>query len=368
MRVLHTIGEMGTGGAESLVVEMVERGDDVGWSSEVASAGGRREDQLLAGGRTRAHRVPLSRRRPDGLARAFQATRRAIRAADPDVVIAHNVGVTAATWLALRSLRHRAPLVTIFHGVAASDYRHSARLLSWAPAAVVTVSETIRGRLVEAGMTARQTVVIPNAISPMSLPQRAQARAELGLSADVPVALCVARLVDQKRHDVLLQAWTMVSEPSVLLIAGDGPNRAFVERLRSELGLDARVQVLGVRSDVPRLLAAADLTTLSSDWEGLPVAVLESMASARPVVATEVDGVAEVLQHGGGLLVPRRDPAALAAALNGLLADREATAEVGLRAAEVIATYHDPADMMRRYDRLLRTLTDPTPTTGPRQT
>ncbi len=357
MRVLHTIGEMGTGGAESLVVELVERGADVGWVSEVASAGGRREDQLVGAGRARAHRVPLSRRRPDGLARAFRATRRAIQSADPDVVIAHNVGVTAATWLALRSLRHHAPMITIFHGVAAEDYRHSARLLSRAPNAVVTVSQTIRARLDGAGMRARETVVIPNAVSPVTLPERSVAREELGLPQDIPVALCVARLVDQKRHDVLLRAWAQVRPPAVLLLAGDGPNRAAIEALRSDLDLGERVRVLGVRSDIPRLLAAADLTTLSSDWEGLPVAVLESMASARAVVATSVDGVAEVLQFGGGLLVPPRDPAALAEALNTLLDDRQEAAAVGLRAAEVVSAHHNPVDMIHSYDRLLRRLT-----------
>ncbi len=357
MRVLHTIGEMGTGGAESLVVELVERGSEVGWTSEVASAGGRREDQLVGAGRARAHRVPLSRRRPDGLARAFRATRRAIRAADPDVVIAHNVGVTAATWLALRSLHHRAPMITVFHGVAAEDYRHSARLLSRAPNAVVTVSETIRARLDHAGMRARETVVIPNAVSPVALPERSTARGELGLPVDIPVALCLARLVDQKRHDVLLQAWTQVKPPAVLLLAGDGPNRAAIEQLCADLGLADRVRVLGVRSDIPRLLAAADLTTLSSDWEGLPVAVLESMASGRAVVATAVDGVAEVLQHGGGLLVPPRDPSALAAALNSLLGDRGQAAALGARAAEVVSVHHNPMDMIHSYDRLLRRLT-----------
>jgi glycosyltransferase involved in cell wall biosynthesis len=143
----------------------------------------------------------------------------------------------------------------------------------------------------------------------------------------------------------------------VLLLAGDGPNRAAIEALRSDLDLGERVRVLGVRSDIPRLLAAADLTTLSSDWEGLPVAVLESMASARAVVATSVDGVAEVLQFGGGLLVPPRDPAALAEALNTLLGDRQEAAAVGLRAAEVVSAHHNPVDMIHSYDRLLRRLT-----------
>ncbi len=357
MRVLHTIGEMGTGGAEALVVEMVTRGPEVGWESSVASAGGRREDELVGDGLARAHRVPLSRRRPLGLLQALRATRRALLESEPDVVIAHNVGVSFATWLALHSLRRRhIPMVTVFHGVAENDYRASASLLSRAPDAVVTVSETIMERLGRAGLHARTTRVIPNAVSPAPLPPRDQARAELGLAEDVPVALCAARLVDQKRQDLLLEAWRLVPEPAVLLLAGDGPNRARLEAQIAATGLTGRVQMLGTRSDVPRLLAAADLTTLSSDWEGLPVAVLESMAAGRPVVSTDVDGVAEVLSHGGGLMVPRRDPAALAKALTELLGDPSRARKLGDEARQVITERHDPRQMMRSYDQLLREL------------
>ncbi len=356
LRVLHTIGEMGTGGAESLVVELVEGGPAVGWHSEVASSGGRREADLLRVDGTRVHAVPLSRRRPDGLVRAVAATRRAILAARPDVVLAHNVGVTAASWLALRLLRHPAPLLTVFHGVAAPDYRTSARLLSRAPAAVVTVSGTTRDRLVAAGLGPRRPIVIPNAVTAPRLPDRDAARRELGLPPDAPVALCAARLVDQKRHDVLLRAWTSVRPTAVLLLAGDGPNRAAVETLRDVLGLADRVQVLGTRDDMPRLLAAADVCTLSSDWEGLPVALLEAMAAGRPVVATAVDGVVEALGHGGGVLVPPGDPAALGLALDALLGDPDAARTAGQRAAQVVTMHFDPGTMLRSYDQLLRSL------------
>lgn len=356
VRVLHTIGEMGTGGAESLVVELIRRGAEVGWTSEVASAGGRREVELVGAGHARAHRVPLSRRRASGFAQALRATRRAIRSCDPDVVVAHNVGVTAVSWLALRTLRHRAPLVTIFHGVAAADYTASARLLSRAPDAVVTVSGAIHRRLEQAGLRARRVEVIPNAVTAPTLPDRETARRTLDLPLDVPIALCVARLVDQKRHDMLFRAFAEVSEPALLLVAGDGPNRQPLTRLRDELGLTERIHLLGARSDIPTLLAAADLTTLASDWEGLPVAVLESMAAGRPVVATDVDGVAEVLRHGGGLLVPPQDPDALSDALTRLLTDPVAAAAAGAQAARVICEHYDPTQMVRRYDRLIRDL------------
>jgi glycosyltransferase involved in cell wall biosynthesis len=132
----------------------------------------------------------------------------------------------------------------------------------------------------------------------------------------------------------------------------------------TELGLGERVRLLGVRDDVPRLLAACDLSTLASDWEGLPVAVLESMAAGRPVVATAVDGVAEAVGHGGGVLVPPGQPAALAVALDSLLGDLDRCHDEGVAAQQVIADHYDPRRLMAGYDQLLRSLLSPTGTPG----
>ena len=112
-------------------------------------------------------------------------------------------------------------------------------------------------------------------------------------------------MVPQKRHDVLLDAWAQLTGGELLLLAGDGPERHDLEERARPLG--DRVRFLGNRSDVSMLLAAADVTVLTSDWEGLPISILESLAAGRPVVATDVDGVREILGPGGGRLVPRGD-------------------------------------------------------------
>jgi len=355
MHVLHAIGEMGTGGAESLVVELVRRGPEVGWTSSVASAGGPREDELVRAGLARAYRVQLSRRRAPGLLRAVLDTRRALRGAEPDVVIAHNIGVTVAVTLAQATRRRRVPVVTVFHGVAAGDYRIAAAVLSAAPRAVVTVSGAIADRLRTARLR-REPEGIPNAGTAPLLPSKHLARQELHVDTEVPIALCAARLVPQKRHDVLLRAWAELPDRYVLLVAGDGPERAALEALSTDLGLTERVSFLGNRGDVPRLLAAADVATLASDWEGLPVFVLEAMAAGRPVVATAVDGLTEAVHGGGGVLVPPRCPSQRAAALGRLRSDPEAGAAAAQAAVDTIAGDHDPALMVQRYDRLLRRL------------
>jgi glycosyltransferase involved in cell wall biosynthesis len=202
----------------------------------------------------------------------------------------------------------------------------------------------------------REPVVVPNAVTAPDLPDRATARRELHLEQDAPVALCAARLVDQKRHDVLLQAWSRLPSHAVLLVAGDGPNRSALEAQHARLGLGDRVRLLGNRSDVPRLLAAADVATLASDWEGLPVFVLEAMAAGRPVVATAVDGLTEVLGDGGGLLVPPGAPDELAVALESILLDVAARAGAGEAARRTMEEKYDPALMIQRYDAILRDL------------
>lgn len=349
MRVLHCIGEMGPGGAESLVVEMARRGESFGWASAIASSGGSKLSAVSAA--ARHYRVPLARRRAGGVLIAAAATGRAISSFRPDVIVAHNVGASVNAGLArLISCRWRTPLVTVFHGVAEPDYRLAVRLLNRSSDHVVCVCSAIHRRLTNAGLSVGATV-IPNAISSLEVKGGDQVRMDLGLD-DAPVALCLARLVDQKRHDVLLRAWVDVPYPARLLLAGEGPLRPQLERLATELGVVDRISFLGARDDAPAVLAAADITCLASDWEGLPIAILESMGAGRPVVATNVDGVAEAVTDGAGILVPPRDAGRLASAMKTLLFDDVARAAASQAALEVIATRYDPATMMHSYDRL----------------
>jgi glycosyltransferase involved in cell wall biosynthesis len=349
MRVLHVISEMGAGGAETLVAGMATRGEEYGWVSAVASGGGFRADALAAGGVT-TYPVPLARRSKSGVLRAARGVRGAVSRFAPDVVVAHNVGASLVARLALVAGRRR-PVVTVFHGVADEELSAAARILRRTSDRVVAVSAAAADRLAEAGL-GRPDVIRNAVFAQRPVFGRAEVRASLGLADGTPVALCLARLEPQKRHDVLLDAWSRLDGDAVLWLAGDGSLRADLERRAEALG--RRVEFLGTRADVPDLLAAADVTVLTSDWEGLPLAVLESMAAGRPVVATRVGGIGEVLAGGGGLVVPPGDPAATAEALNTLLFDRarrETVAAEGIRAVE---RDYDPHTLMKSYDELLR--------------
>ena len=120
------------------------------------------------------------------------------------------------------------------------------------------------------------------------------------------------------------------------------------------LGLGDRVRFLGNRDDVPTLLAATDLTVLTSDWEGLPMAILESMAVGVPLVASDVDGLREVLGKGGGTLVEPGDHEAFATAIAHALSSERWREEQSAAALRRIREDYSPAAMMTRYDTEIR--------------
>jgi glycosyltransferase involved in cell wall biosynthesis len=153
----------------------------------------------------------------------------------------------------------------------------------------------------------------------------ARVRQELGIPAGVPVIGVVSRLSEQKGHRYLLEAAPRVlaSRPDVrFLLAGDGDLMQALSEQAQSLGLGDRVIFAGHRSDVPAVLGAIDVLCISSIYEGTPLALFEAMASGKAIVSTAVDGCAEVLEDGvTGILVPPRDPEALARGLVHVLED-----------------------------------------------
>jgi glycosyltransferase involved in cell wall biosynthesis len=168
----------------------------------------------------------------------------------------------------------------------------------------------------------------------------ASLRTQLGARLDTSLILSVARLVPEKNHADLLRSMSLLRKdvPSAkLLLAGDGTLRAQLENLAQDLGLDSTVQFLGFRRDVDHLLDACDIFVLSSLREGMPLALLEAMAAEKAVVATDIMGMREAIEHGRtGMLVPPRDPHALAAAIGELVKNRDEASAMARRAREEI--------------------------------
>jgi glycosyltransferase involved in cell wall biosynthesis len=188
---------------------------------------------------------------------------------------------------------------------------------------IIAVSEEVRRRYAqELGVPARRLAVVHNAIRVPPLgPRRLDLRATLLDGRPDYLVLTPARLHPQKGHAFLIAAAAEIPG-ATFVFAGDGPLRGALETQAREQNVSDRCVFLGERTDVPELLAAADLVVLPSLFEGLPVSVLEAMAAERPVIATAIGGTDEaVTTEVSGLLVPPRDPSALAAAIRRLAGD-----------------------------------------------
>lgn len=196
----------------------------------------------------------------------------------------------------------------------------------WGVDRIVAISEGVRKVLVEDGLDPKRIVVIRSGIDPRPFDPDGpgcEARREFGIPDRSPVIGCVAHLADHKGHRYLIDAAVRVAAavPDVrFLLVGDGELRSAIELQIKELKLERHVLLTGFRPDIPRLLAAMDIVVLSSHLEGLGTSLLDAMAMARPVVATRVGGIPEMVVDGvNGVLLPPRDPSALADALIALI-------------------------------------------------
>jgi glycosyltransferase involved in cell wall biosynthesis len=201
----------------------------------------------------------------------------------------------------------------------------------------------------------RRLLVIPNGIelgrfhpAPAA---RARVRSELGLAEDAWVIGTVGRIAIEKNHALLLRAMAPLLGPTVrLIVAGDGPLLPALSELARTLGITGFVHLLGARSDVPEILNALDVFAMSSTTEGLPLVVLEAMATSLPVVSTSAGGIATVIDDGQtGFLVPVGDEAALRDRVATLSADPTACRACGARARSAAVTRYSAERMQRDY-------------------
>ncbi len=208
----------------------------------------------------------------------------------------------------------------------------------------LAVSAADRRRMIEIeGVPPEKVLVMPVPHVPHKEPAHEDIRAELGLDEQAPLVCTAAVMRRQKRLDVLIAAHARLRErvpDAQLVIAGDGPCELELRHQVRQLGLEGSVHMVGVRHDVDAILQTADAGVMSSDFEGMPLFLIECMAAGTPFVATAVGGLAEVIENGRtGLLVPPRDPGALAQALERVLLDRCLAGSLARAAAERAAEF-----------------------------
>jgi len=198
------------------------------------------------------------------------------------------------------------------------------RLVSRFSSAIITVSEADRALALRYRVVPlRSMTVVHNGIRDTA----EQSHSEAGDAAHI---VMVARFSPQKDQVLLLKALVEQEKPYRLSLVGEGPKQTAVQALTLELGLSGRVNFLGACGDVSRILAEANVFVLTSNWEGLPISILEAMRAGLPVIASDVGGVREAVVDGEtGFLVDRGNLVMLRSRLQQLLADPELRKKMG---------------------------------------
>lgn len=189
---------------------------------------------------------------------------------------------------------------------------------------------------------------------------RREWRARIGFSEDHVLFVCVARFATQKNHSLLLKAFAggPAADPSAhLVLVGEGDLEEQLEAQAKNFGLANRIHFLGLRTDIPEVLGAADVFVLSSDWEGNPLSIMEAMAAGLPVVSTAVGGVPDLFANGReGFQVPQGDGEAFSGAMTFFLRDPETRRSMGMAAARRARENFDVSRMVHAYEELYERL------------
>jgi len=342
LTVVESIG-YATGGAERIAVAIASRLDPDRFRSSLCvtrwdEEGAARDD--VAGAVVDVEAAGVTLRKVHRSSRYDLAAWRPIIPVlrnETDVIHSHMVG--SNSWGAILGRLCRVPVIVAHEHMWSFDgsrARHflDRDLIGRSCDLFLTVSEQSRRSMIELeGVNPTKLEALRNGIPDKPGGDGARIRTEFGVGADEPIVGSVGLLREEKAFEVLVEAAKLLADEGRkfrLLIVGDGPERNKIERAISTFGLSDRVILTGMRRDVPDLLAAMDVAVCSSDWEGGPLSILEYMQAELPVVATDVGGISEMVTHGvTGMLVPKRDPQAMAAAIGGLLDDPDEAGRLG---------------------------------------
>lgn len=328
MRILLLTTGLLTGGAERQVVDLATAWHANGHAVHIISLTGA-ESQLALPDGVEATFLQL-RKHPIALWRALRTARTLIRAWQPDVIHSHMFHANIFARLLRLTSRHGStiPLFCTAHSMREGGGLRMFVYRLTDPACTLTTHVSTEGRsamIASDAAPAERIIVMPNGIDTARFAPdatgRMQLRHTLGVSDHTRVLLHVGRLAPEKAQHILLEAFAHVhaTRPDThLLVAGDGPLRSALAEHINKAGLQRAVTLLGNRDDIPALMQAADLFVMSSDIEGMPLAVAEALASELPVVATDVSGV-RLLIGDHGRIVPPGDVRALTNAIHATL-------------------------------------------------
>ena len=358
--ILLAVG-LGVGGTETHIFELASRIDRTKFDVMVCSlkAGGALAEEL----RARGVRVVSLGGKGKLDARVWFRLWRLLRSERPDIIQSFLFWANISARLLGRFLRE-IPVIATYHDEVVSEgwvVRTIDRLtLKWSHT-IVCCSEAVRRSVVSriGGDVARYVII------PFGLDLRrfhaddVATRRELGLKEGGAVIGTVCRLVEPKKGlSILLAAMADLKRlggtPGCqLLIVGDGPARATLQRLTERLEIAPWVVFAGVRRDIPRVLSAMQAFVLPSLYEGFGISILEAMAVGRPVIATSVGGIPEFVTHDvTGLLVDPGNVSALAGAIRRVLENSKQARQMGLEGQEHVRAKYEIASVVRQHEQV----------------
>lgn len=356
-RITHIIDSLDIGGAERIVVELATGLDWEAFQSEVITLTEPKTPELKQELERHGIRVTTLRKGSKLGLGMFEDLTEHLKRVHPDIVHTHLFA--ADVWGGLAAANAHIPVVvSTEHSVNKDEgwlkhrlkcYTHSKR------DAVVAISHSVKEYIEErcGGAVKGKVHIIPNGVdtnrfsAPVERPPH-----------DIPRIVVVGRLEPVKGHELLIEALPLVTQPYQLQIIGEGTQRALLQAMVEENNLQKQVRFEGFHSDVERFYSEADVAVMPSRWEGLSLSAIEAQVSGCAVLASDVDGLREVVQHNQtGLLVDIEDSAAVAKQLDRLLAEPPLRKRLATAGQQHAVEHYSLDTMLESYTSLYNELT-----------
>ena len=356
MKILHLISSGGMYGAEAVILNLCgviqASNQHQGVLGIFANANLSLHEAALRAG-LESHLIPCHGQFDRSVPAAIRSL---VQQTGADVIHSHGYKSDVYAWLALR--RTPVPLVSTCHtwydnNLSLRIYGAVDRWVLRSYDEVVAVSGQVQDRLLRAGVEPKRVHLIRNGINVRPFADAVSQRRQRQEAGDAVRVGLVGRLAPEKGVDVFLRAAAEVLKEfpeTQFVVVGDGPDRAALEELRKTLNLEDKASLPGPRGDMPHFYGSIDLLVSASRQEGLPMALLEGMASGLPVVVTSVGQVPQVIDSNTvGRIVPPGDPSVIARAITELLRDANLRQRIGMAAQARIAAEFSADRMAADY-------------------
>ena len=309
--ILHISRTMDIGGAERIVYQLATDLKDEFDQVHVASTGGLWEEKLAENGIQHHRILDVDSKQPATVLKILASLSRIIK--ENEITLVHTHHRMAAFYIRLLQLRHP-KLIHVY--TAHNVFKDKLPLYKFAlgKAHAIAVGEAVSENL-KTDVGIKDTTVIYNGVL---MEESQDTVSEIVRTPGVKIG-CIARLTEQKGLTYLIEAMSLVTNPSVsLFIIGDGElKNDFIDQTK-KLGLEERIHFLGYRSDVVECINSFDFLVSSSIYEGLALSVIETFLNGKTIVATDIPGINEIVNETNGLLVPVKNPNAMAQAIDKL--------------------------------------------------